>query len=155
MLPVLPTVVARLGTRHPRGVGLWGADLWLIGHLFLANNTRFSLFSDDLRIRLISRLVMRSSAFLLAAVAAVFPSTTNGSPTSMLPSFFEPLSKSLSSLWQKPSPNVNPARRLGKRDSTSAFDHNPNGSEFLWALQDTYQGKTFFECVSCQSARIR
>ena len=38
--------------------------------------------------------------------------------------------------------------QLERRQADNAFDHNPDGSQFLWVLQDTYQGKTFFECVA-------
>jgi len=36
------------------------------------------------------------------------------------------------------------AKRQGQGDGT-AFDLNPNGSSFLWVLEDTYEGDTFFE----------
>lgn len=113
-----------------------------------AKNTRLFLFSDDLRTRLIARLVMWFSICLFATVAAL-PSVTNESPTSMLPSLLEPWSGSLDSLWRKPGLNADDSRQFERRQSSSsnAFDHNPNGSEFLWVLQDTYQGDTFFECV--------
>ena len=38
----------------------------------------------------------------------------------------------------------NLAKRQGQGDGT-AFDRNPDGSTFLWVLQDTYEGETFFE----------
>ena len=38
----------------------------------------------------------------------------------------------------------NLAKRQGQGDGT-AFDRNPDGSAFLWLLQDTYEGETFFE----------
>lgn len=38
----------------------------------------------------------------------------------------------------------NLAKRQGQGDGTD-FDRNPNGSAFLWVLQDTYEGETFFE----------
>lgn len=84
-----------------------------------------------------------SACFL--ATTAVFPLAANGSPASMLPSFLDPWSESLNSLWRKPSPSTDYTGRLGKRQSTTAFDRNPNGSEFLWVLEDTYQGDTFFD----------
>jgi hypothetical protein len=34
-------------------------------------------------------------------------------------------------------------RRQGQGDGT-AFDRDPDGSPFLWVLQDTYEGETFF-----------
>ena len=36
------------------------------------------------------------------------------------------------------------AKRQGQGDGTD-FDRNPDGSAFLWVLQDTYEGETFFE----------
>ena len=36
------------------------------------------------------------------------------------------------------------AKRQGQGDGTD-FDRNPNGSAFLWVLQDIYEGETFFE----------
>ena len=41
-------------------------------------------------------------------------------------------------------PERNLAKRQGQGDGT-AFDRNPDGSAFLWVLQDTYEGETFFE----------
>jgi hypothetical protein len=32
-----------------------------------------------------------------------------------------------------------------KRAASKNFDTNPNGSSFLWVIQDTYAGSTFFE----------
>lgn len=29
--------------------------------------------------------------------------------------------------------------------NSGAINYNPNGTEFIWLLEDTYQGKTFFE----------
>lgn len=124
-----------------RGVG------WLIRHLFWADITHCPLFSYDLRARPTTRLIMWFSVCLFAT-AAVFPSVANGSPASILSSLPEPWSGSLNSPWQKPSLNADDSRRFERRESTNAFDHNPNGSEFLWVLQDTYQGKTFYECVA-------
>jgi len=92
---------------------------------------------------------MRFSACFLATTA-VFPLAANGSPASMLPSFLDPWAKGLSTLWRTPSPSTDYTGRLGKRQSTTAFDRNPNGSEFLWVLEDTYQGNTFFEYVTVQ-----
>ena len=43
-----------------------------------------------------------------------------------------------------PDSERNLAKRQGQGDGT-AFDRNPNGSAFLWVLQDTYEGETFFE----------
>ncbi|KAF9785076.1 glycoside hydrolase family 16 protein [Thelephora terrestris] len=63
----------------------------------------------------------------------------------MLPSFLDPWSESLNSLWWEPGLNASDTKLLGKRQSSGAFDHNPNGSEFLWILEDTYQGETFFD----------
>ena len=48
------------------------------------------------------------------------------------------------SLHASRGPEQNPAKRQGQGDGTD-FDRNPNGSAFLWTLQDTYQGETFFE----------
>ena len=36
------------------------------------------------------------------------------------------------------------AKRQGQGDGT-AFDRNPDGSAFLWVLEDTYSGETFLE----------
>jgi hypothetical protein len=33
------------------------------------------------------------------------------------------------------------------RQKRSGLDTGDNGTTFLWVIQDTYQGKTFFECV--------
>ena len=66
----------------------------------------------------------------------------------MLPSFLGSWSKSLGSL-RSPTLNVDEATQLEKRsESVTAFDQNPDGSKFLWVLQDTYQGNTFFEYVA-------
>jgi hypothetical protein len=35
-----------------------------------------------------------------------------------------------------------------KRAASKNFDTNPNGSSFLWVIQDTYAGSTFFEWVA-------
>ena len=35
--------------------------------------------------------------------------------------------------------------RLNKRQDDTNFETGTNGSEFLWLIQDTYEGKTFFE----------
>ena len=48
--------------------------------------------------------------------------------------------------------NAEGATKPEKRQSINAFDHNPDGSQFLWVLQDTYEGKTFFECVIIRRA---
>jgi hypothetical protein len=37
--------------------------------------------------------------------------------------------------------------RLSKRQDSSNFETGANGSKFLWLIQDTYEGKTFFEWV--------
>lgn len=34
---------------------------------------------------------------------------------------------------------------VGKRSTFNVHDINPNGSTFLWVIEDTYAGKTFFE----------
>lgn len=81
----------------------------------------------------------------LFAAAVFLPPVAHGSPTSILPSFLEPWSGGLSLPWWKPSPNMDATRRFGKRQSSTTFDQNPNGSEFLWVLEDTYQGNTFFD----------
>ena len=82
----------------------------------------------------------------LLATAALLPPPVNGSPTSLLPSFLTSWSESLGSLRWEANSNTDNATQLEKRQSDNAFDHNPDGSQFLWVLQDTYQGKTFFEC---------
>lgn len=87
---------------------------------------------------------MRFSSCLFVTAALLLP-VANGSPTSMLPSFLDPWSESLDSLWWGQNLTTEDTRQLEKRQSSSAFDHNPNGSEFLWVLQDTYQGNTFFD----------
>ena len=137
------------GTILERGIraelGLRGFG-WFINVLFWADNTLRSLSSVLLRTHPIARLVMLFTVCLFAT-AAVLPSAVNGSPATTLPSLFEPWTEGLNSLWQKPSLNAGDSRQLEKRQST-AFDRNPNGSEFLWVLEDTYQGKTFFECVA-------
>src|SRR5271170_5818627 len=45
----------------------------------------------------------------------------------------------LSSLWP-----------LHTRKRSLDLDTNPNGSTFIWVIQDTYEGQNFFECVSFQ-----
>ncbi|KAF9645871.1 hypothetical protein BDM02DRAFT_3172556 [Thelephora ganbajun] len=84
------------------------------------------------------------SACLLAAAAALLPAT-NASPTSMLPSFLVSWSEGLGSLWWKQNLNADDTAQFEKRQTANAFDHNPDGSQFLWVLQDTYQGNTFFD----------
>ena len=50
--------------------------------------------------------------------------------------------------WRSPTPRHDPEQNLAKRqgqgDGTD-FDRNPDGSAFLWVLEDTYEGETFFE----------
>lgn len=91
------------------------------------------------------------SACLLAA-AALLPPATNASPASILPSFLASWSETLNPLRKEPNLNVDDTTRLERRQAANAFDHNPDGSQFLWVLEDTYEGKTFFECVAalCQ-----
>jgi len=48
------------------------------------------------------------------------------------------------SLYADRASEQNLAKRQGQGDGTD-FDRNPDGSAFLWALQDTYEGETFFE----------
>jgi hypothetical protein len=143
----LPTVVAPPGTRHPCGVGL--ASWWLAYRGI--HSGKISTFRPSLTTHehdyLIARLVMRFTTCLFATAVLLLPAV-NGSPTSMLPSFLDPWSEGLNSLWWEPGLNANSTKLLGKRQSSGAFDHNPNGSEFLWILEDTYQGNTFFECVT-------
>jgi len=69
----------------------------------------------------------------------------------MLTSFLAPWSENLNSLRWKPSSNTDDTR-LEKQQPANTFDHNPDGSQFLWAPQDTYEGKTFFECVTTPRA---
>jgi len=83
------------------------------------------------------------SSFYLFATAAILPSTVNGSPASTFPSPLEPWPGSLNPLWQEPSADY--SRRFKRQESINPFDHNPNGSEFLWIQQDKYQGDTFFD----------
>jgi len=86
---------------------------------------------------------MRFLACLLAT--AVLQPVANASPTSLLPGLFSSWSDSLGSLWRKPSPKTSGTAQLHKRQIDDAFDHNPDGTQFLWVLEDTYQGKTFFD----------
>jgi len=81
---------------------------------------------------------------LLLATTLLQP-VANASPTSLLPVLFSSWSDSLGSLWRKPSPKTSGTAQLDKRQTDDAFDHNPDGSQFLWVLQDTYQGKSFFD----------
>lgn len=124
---------------------MWSWAAWLLAglykELFWTDDTRLSLFSDDS-----ARPNMRFLACLLAT--AVLPPAANASPTSILPSFFTSWSQSLISLRWGSGLKTDGAPKLGKRQSDNAFDHNPDGSQFLWVLQDTYQGQTFFECVA-------
>ena len=89
---------------------------------------------------------MRFLACLLATTVLP-PLATNASPTTMLPSLFASWPDSLNPLRWRQSLRTDDVGRLEKRQSANAFDHNPDGSQFLWVLQDTYQGKTFFEYV--------
>ena len=55
---------------------------------------------------------------------------------------FNPLS------WRTPHTRCDSEQTLEKRQGQgdgTAFDRNPDGSAFLWVLQDTYEGETFFE----------
>ena len=92
------------------------------------------------------RLVMRFCALLLATAALLLP-TANTSPTSILPSFLASWSEGRNSLRREPTLNVDDTTKFERRQTTNPFDHNPDGSKFLWVLQDTYQGQTFFEYV--------
>ena len=50
--------------------------------------------------------------------------------------------------WGPSLPRRDPKRDFTKRQGLSdgtAFDRNPDGSPFLWVLQDTYERETFFE----------
>ena len=89
---------------------------------------------------------MRFYALLLATAALLLPAT-NASPTSILPSFLASWSEGLNSLRREPKLNVDDTTQFERRQATNPFDHNPDGSKFLWVLQDTYQGQTFFEYV--------
>jgi hypothetical protein len=90
-----------------------------------------------------------SAGFL--ATAALLPAA-NASPTSILPSFLASWSESLNSLRWEPSLNADDTTKFEKRQTANAFDHNPDGSHFLWVPQDTYQGNTFFEWVTTPCA---
>ncbi|KIM86174.1 glycoside hydrolase family 16 protein [Piloderma croceum F 1598] len=66
--------------------------------------------------------------------------------TAALPSFSDDtfgLRSRLSSLiprrWETRWSNV------GKRQASSTFETDANGSEFLWVIQDTYEGQSFFD----------
>jgi len=83
------------------------------------------------------------SACLLATAAVLLP-TSNASPTSMIPSFVS-WPERLNPLRWEPSLSADDTTRFEKRATDNAFDHNPDGSQFLWVLQDTYQGNTFFD----------
>lgn len=84
----------------------------------------------------------------LFAVLVLLPRETAAFPT------FDPTSvttwaKNLNPLTRKSlyadrTPEQNLAKRQGQGDGTD-FDRNPDGSAFLWVLQDTYEGETFFE----------
>jgi len=84
----------------------------------------------------------------LFATLALLPHETTGFPA------FDPTSittwaKSLNPLTRKSlyadrTSEQNLAKRQGQGDGTD-FDRNPDGSAFLWVLQDTYEGETFFE----------
>ena len=50
--------------------------------------------------------------------------------------------RSLPQLYREPEQNL--GKRQGQQDGTT-LDRNPDGSTFLWVLQDTYEGATFFE----------
>jgi len=76
----------------------------------------------------------------------------NASPTSILPSLLAYWSEGPNPLRKEPNLNVDDTTRLERRQAANAFDHNPDGSQFLWVLQDTYEGKTFFECVTAHCA---
>ena len=75
----------------------------------------------------------------LSLVALVYFAT---SQTAALPSFSRDafgLRSSLSSLVSRTRSGVE------KRQDGSDFETGTNGSEFLWLIQDTYEGQSFFE----------
>ena len=95
---------------------------------------------------------MRFLGCLLAT--AVLSPAANASPTSILPSFLSSWPQSLNSLRREPSLKTDGVAQFEKRQSASAFDHDSDGSSFLWVPQDTYQGNTFFECVATIPAKF-
>ena len=137
------------GTRHPCGLGVRGLDRLISLECAIADEGYpvYFLFSNDLRPH---DFLMRFLTCLLAT--AVLQPVADASPTSLLPGLFSSWSDGLGSLWRKPSSQTSGTAQLDKRQTDDAFDHNPDGSQFLWVLQDTYQGKSFFECVAARPA---
>jgi len=84
----------------------------------------------------------------LFVVLALLPRETTAFPT-FDPTFITTWAKNLNprarkSLYAGRTPEQKLAKRQGQGDGTD-FDLNPDGSAFLWVLQDTYEGETFFE----------
>ena len=79
---------------------------------------------------------------LLAHETAAFPAL-DPTPITAWTRNLNPLSWRISQAARRDSvPNLE--KRQGQGDGT-AFDRNPDGSAFLWVLQDTYEGEGFFE----------
>jgi hypothetical protein len=50
-------------------------------------------------------------------------------------------------------PSLEPSSKLAE-SHLQARDEDPNGTTFLWLIEDVYNGTTFFECVfSCAAKR--
>ena len=78
---------------------------------------------------------------LLLHETAAFPAFDLTSVTTWTKSFNPLIRKSL---YAGRAFEQNLAKRQGQGDGTD-FDRNPDGSAFLWVLQDAYEGETFFE----------
>lgn len=63
--------------------------------------------------------------------------------TAGLPGLASAVRSSLSSLISRETRSD-----IVKRQSSNNFEIGTNGSQFLWLIQDTYQGQSFFEWVS-------
>jgi hypothetical protein len=90
---------------------------------------------------------MLSPHFLL--ILALLSHGTTAFPTLPGSTAFTKWTRNLNPLsWQISQPRRDSRQGLEKRQAQgdgTAFDRNPDGSSFLWTLEDTYQGKTFFE----------
>ena len=103
---------------------------------------------NDLAPRLIA-LVLTMLPTCLFALLTLLPHKTAAFPALGLTSISTWAEKSNPLTWRSlrhahREPEQNLAKRQGQGDGT-AFDRNPDGSAFLWVLQDTYEGETFFE----------
>ncbi len=71
-------------------------------------------------------------------------------PGSVRPSI-GPLSSKAGLLLLLGNAGVTQAVSVEKR---AVLQTSQNGSSFIWTIQDTYAGETFFECVGCVTDRV-